>query len=117
MIGPIMRHGAHHSAQQSNNTGLPVACSTSVVKLASVTSIGLFPVPLLVAAVSESFVPQRPHFASFAANRPSSARFLVPHLLQVTICIAHRFHFLKNNPSLQSQNRRIISVPVHLTDV
>ena len=42
IVGPIMRHGPHHSAQQSTSTGISGDASrTTLLKLASVTSSGL----------------------------------------------------------------------------
>src|SRR6476469_1057560 len=52
-IGPSLRHGPHHSAQTSTMTGFSEA-STSVLKLASVTSFALLiafvSLPLVAAA-------------------------------------------------------------------
>src|SRR5260370_8281441 len=38
MVGEIMRHGVHHTAQKSTNTGLS-DCSTSASKVPSVVSV------------------------------------------------------------------------------
>src|SRR3546814_20776271 len=53
MIGPSVLHGPHHSAQRSTTTGTDFERSTtSVAKVASVTSIALGGALLLFAALS-----------------------------------------------------------------
>src|SRR5216683_1852920 len=88
MMGPTMRHGPHQGAQQSTRTGRPFDCNTSRWNVASVTTTGLVSCPLLALFPGSNVAPHRPHFASLEANRCSSTRFFVPHLLQTTTCIS-----------------------------
>src|SRR5215208_172961 len=85
-MGPIIRQGPHHGAQQSTSTGRPLVCNASRSKVWSVMIAGFESCsPVAV----DNFSPHRPHFASLVANLLSSTRFFVPHLLQTTTCIRH----------------------------
>src|SRR6267378_6177886 len=85
MIGPIIRHGPHHGAQQSNRT-TPELFRISCAKFWSVTTDGLAGLAGWSVAVV-STLPHFPHFAIRPARELASTRFLVPHFSQVTIGI------------------------------
>src|ERR1051325_10375824 len=102
MMGPTIRHGPHHGAQQSTSTGRPPACNTSRSKVWSVIVTGFescAPPP----AAAFSLSPHRPHLASLVASFVSSTRFFAPQLLQATTCITHLSHF----PVCLTFNRKI----------
>src|SRR2546423_2382595 len=99
MIGPTIRHGPHHGAQQSTRTARPLACTTSRSKVWSVMIIGFescsFPAP-------PNSSPHRPHFAWLVASLFSSTRFFAPHLLQTITCIRH-LHNVKPQSTTRAQ--------------
>src|SRR5438445_8990023 len=84
-----MRHGPHHSAQASTNTGLAEDASiTSTANVASVTTCVLpSDVPEAWPLTSGSFAPHLPHTAWLVCAARSSTRFFVPHLGQTWIAI------------------------------
>src|SRR5215217_1441242 len=64
-MGPIIRQGPHHGAQQSTSTGRPLVCNASRSKVWSVMIAGFESCsPVAV----DNFSPHRPHFASLVAN-------------------------------------------------
>src|SRR6266478_5091667 len=85
MIGPIIRHGPHHGAQQSNRT-TPELFRISCAKFWSVTTTGLAGLAGWAVALVRT-LPHFPHFAMRPARELASTRFLVPHLPHVTIGI------------------------------
>src|SRR5882724_1498479 len=75
--GATIRHGPHHSAHASTNTGRDEeAATTSFANVASVTICGF---PSVVAVASGSFVPHLPQTGCLSSDARSSTRFLAPH--------------------------------------
>src|SRR6185436_17133459 len=100
MIGPTIRQGPHHGAQQSTSTGVLPAPSTSCSKVASVTIKGLLSAWFDALLMSKG-APHFPHFAWPAAARSSSTRFLVSHLLQL---ITGMLHLLSSKPRITADS-------------